>query len=105
MCHHMKMVETFKSSIAGKLYKLKATAKCKTSNVVDVIKCNCCRRQYMGETENALDISMKSYRSDINHQHLKNQWHNNSTLLATLWKIFLFFSEDHRVEATLLKVK
>ena len=66
-CHHIKMMETFKSSVTGKMYKIKATVNCKTSNVVYVIQCNCCSKQYVGETENALHVRMNGHWSDINH--------------------------------------
>ena len=106
-CRHIKAVETFKSSITGKMYKVKATTNCKTSNVVYVIECNCCRKQYMGETENALHVQMNGHQSDINHrslekpvaQHFNSNGHSLEDL--SVFKI----EKIHREAATFSKAK
>ena len=46
----------------------KATANCNTANVVYVLECLKCRKQYVGEAENALHIQMNGYQSDIKHR-------------------------------------
>ena len=46
-------------------------ANCKTANVVYVIECTKCKKQYVGETENALHIRMNGHRSDIEHRRLE----------------------------------
>ena len=38
---------------------------CKTKNLVYLIECRKCRKQYVGETENALHIRLNGHRSDI----------------------------------------
>ena len=58
------------SSVTGKEYPVKATANCKTSNVVYVIECKRCKKQYVGETENALHIGMNGHRLEFEHQWL-----------------------------------
>ena len=60
-----------KSSVTGKMYSIKASANCRTANVVYVIECTKCNKQYVGEMENALHIRMNSHRSDIKHPYLK----------------------------------
>ena len=49
---------------------MKATADCRTKNVVYLIECAKCSIQYVGETENALRVRLTGHRSDINHQRL-----------------------------------
>ena len=49
---------------------MKATADCRTKNVVYLIQCAKCSIQYVGETENALRIRLTGHRSDINHHRL-----------------------------------
>ena len=66
-CRHIQPLKTFKSSVTGNTYPIKATANCKTANVVYVIECRKCKKQYVGETENALHIQMNGHRSDIKH--------------------------------------
>ena len=61
----MKTGETFNSSTTGKSCKVKATVNCKTSNVLYMIECKQCGKQYVGETENVLHIQMNGHRSDI----------------------------------------
>ena len=40
------------------------SATCKTSNVIYLIECKKCRKQYVGEAENALHLQMNGHRSD-----------------------------------------
>ena len=44
------------------------TANYKTKNVVYLIQCNKCGKQYVGETENALHLRMNGHRSDYNRK-------------------------------------
>ena len=49
---------------------MKATADCRTKNVVYLIECAKCSIQYVGETENALRVRLTGHRSDISHRRL-----------------------------------
>ena len=71
MCRHIKTINNFKSPVTGKVHRVKASADCKTSNVIYVIECNKCAIQYVGETENALHIRMNGHRSDIKNRRLE----------------------------------
>ena len=53
------------------MYLIKASANCKTANVVYVIKCKKFNNRNVGETETALHIQMNGHRSDIKHQRLE----------------------------------
>ena len=55
-CNHIKQINRFKSSAIRKMYSIKASANCKTTNVISVIECTKCNKQYVRETENALHI-------------------------------------------------
>ena len=46
---------------------LQTTATCKMKNLVYLIECRRCKKQYVGETENALHIRLNGHRSDIRH--------------------------------------
>ena len=67
----MIKVNKFKTSVIGKTYQVKATANCKTSNVVYVIECTRCKKQYVGETENVFYIQMNGHWSNIKHRRLE----------------------------------
>ena len=87
-CHHIKMVDTFNSSTTGRTYTVKATA-IKTQNVVYVMEGKHCKKQYMGETKNALHVQINGHQS-IKHQQLekpvaKHFYSNGHSL-----EIFLF---------------
>ena len=63
---------TLKSSVTGKTYSIKATANCRTANVVyNMIECTKCSKQYVGETENVLHIWMNDHRVVVKHWHLE----------------------------------
>ena len=45
-----------------------ATTTCKTRNVMYLIECRKCRKQYVGETQNLLHICLNGHRNDITHR-------------------------------------
>ena len=67
-CRHIRTRETFKSTTTGQPFYVRATATCKTSNVIYVIECRRCRKQYVGETQNPLHIRLNGHRGDINNR-------------------------------------
>ena len=67
---HIKTGVMFRSSITNMEFRVKATADCRTKNVVYLIECAKCSIEYVGEMENALRISLKGHWSNINHQRL-----------------------------------
>ena len=64
-CQHIKVTDTFQSTVTGQSYTVLTSATCKTKNLVYLIECRKCRKQYVGETENALHIRLNGHRSDI----------------------------------------
>ena len=66
-CAHIKMGTTFRSTTTGQRFRVRATADCRTRNVVYLIECKKCAIQYVGETDNALRVRLTGHRSDINH--------------------------------------
>ena len=63
-CAHVKMGTSFKSTITNERFRARVDATCKTSNVVYLIECTKCSKQYVGETENPLHLRMNGHRSD-----------------------------------------
>ena len=64
---HIKVVDTFKSSVTGRTYRMKAMADYRTTNMVYmcVIECAKCKMPYVRETENAVHIQMDGHQSDV----------------------------------------
>ena len=106
-CQHIKPVDRFKSSATGKDYRVKATANCKTTNIVYVIECNKCKLQYVGETENALHIRINGHRSDIKNRRLEKPVAKHFNLSNhSLKDLFIFVIEKiHRDDAGFRKAK
>ena len=65
-CPIINTNDTFTSNSTGNTFRVRATATCKTKNIIYLIECRLCGMQYVGETENALHIRMNGHRSDIN---------------------------------------
>ena len=66
-CPALQEVSEVKSHSTGEVIKLHVSATCKSSDLVYVIACKRCGKQYAGETEHALHERMNSHmhRSDI----------------------------------------
>ena len=64
-CPALQEVSEIKSHSTGEGFKLHVSATCKSSDLVYVIACKRCGKQYVGETEQALHERMNSHRSDI----------------------------------------
>ena len=67
-CARIKTGTRFSSATTGETFHARVTANCKSKNVVYLIQCNKCSKQYVGETENALHLRMNGHRSDYNRK-------------------------------------
>ena len=68
-CQTCKMIlgtQTVKSSSCA-VFKLKCDTNCKTANVVYLISCCKCQKQYVGETKGPLNLRMNGHRDDWKH--------------------------------------
>ena len=66
-CKTCSLVRTgvrFCSTTTKESFTAKVTATCKSDNVVYLIQCKRCGKQYVGETENPLHLRMNGHRSD-----------------------------------------
>ena len=63
-CIHIKTGSAFESATTGEKFQARVTANCRTKNIVYLIECRKCRKQYIGETENPLHLRMNGHRSD-----------------------------------------
>ena len=75
--------------------------------VVYVIECIKCKKQYVGETENALHIRMNGHRSDIKHRRLEKPvaTHFNSEGHSLEDLSIVVIEQIHREEANFRKAK
>ena len=59
------------TSSSGARVKLKGDTNCRTQNVVYLISCGKCGKQYVGETKGPLNIRMNGYRDDWRHKRFE----------------------------------
>ena len=64
-CQPIGVTDTFQSTVTGQSFKIRTAATCKIKNLVYLIECGMCSKQYVGETENALHICLNGHRSDV----------------------------------------
>ena len=62
-CKIMRPLQTFKSML-GATSSIKGTFRCKKMNAVYLIGCKACKKQYVGETRQALNKRVNLHRSD-----------------------------------------
>ena len=63
-CAHIRPGTRFCSTVAKDTFRARVTATCKTSNVIYLIECSKCHKQYVGETENPLHLRINGHRCD-----------------------------------------
>ena len=63
---HVKTGITFKSTVTGEKFCAQVSTNCKTSNIIYLIECQKCNKQYVhvGEMENPLHLRMNGHRSN-----------------------------------------
>ena len=61
---HIRTGITFESATTGEKFPASVTANCKTKNIVCLIECRKCKKQYVSETENPLHVRINGHRSD-----------------------------------------
>ena len=64
-CAQMVTGIKFRSTTTGANFYARVNATCKTANLVYLIECNRCKKQYVGETKKALHRRMNGHCSDV----------------------------------------
>ena len=68
-CPKPSQNQSFKSSVTGREYKGPAKYTCKTQNLIYLITCKKCKKQYVGETCREFDTRMKEHLRYIRNPH------------------------------------
>ena len=69
-CKYMNAgTDTFKSEITGKTYPIKSRMNCETKNLVYLITCRKCAKQYCGECSTTLKIRFANHRASITNKY------------------------------------
>ena len=64
-CQHLAMTKYFSSAYTRRNYTIKDTLDCKSRNIVYLINCKKCKKQYVGETSRQLADRLSNHKSDI----------------------------------------
>ena len=70
LCRSNTTTSEFVSSVTGLKYVIRGSLSCKSKNVIYLITCKKCGKQYVGETGDPLNIRINNHRSSIRHQRL-----------------------------------
>ena len=71
-CMHIRTSFTFESATMGEKFQAHFTTNCRTKNIIYLIECRKCKKQYIGATKNPLQLQMNGHRSDY-YQKLSNK--------------------------------
>ncbi|KAE8629241.1 hypothetical protein XENTR_v10000403 [Xenopus tropicalis] len=66
ICLYMETTSTFTSTKTGKVYNISERLSCTTRNVIYLITCKRCRKQYVGQTSNSIRRRFVDHLSTIN---------------------------------------
>ena len=64
-CKHVNETTTFKSNITGKSYTIRHTSNCKSSNIIYLLECTLCSKQYVGKAETQFFYRLNNYRREV----------------------------------------
>ena len=101
---HIQTATNFRSTTTNQAFNVRATATCKTRNVICLIECRKCRKQYVGETQNPLHIHLNGLRNDITHTrtekpvagHFNSPGHSLDNLRIPVLEVMRNFDESLR---------
>ena len=66
ICHILHQGDTFESSNTGKQYKINFSFNCNSRNVVYLLTCKICEKQYVGSTVTKFRSRFNQYKSNMN---------------------------------------
>ena len=67
----MSVAQSFTQTTTGAIISIKVNANCKTRNIVYLMICKQCQKQYVGETKLPLNQRINLHRSDVNTHKLE----------------------------------
>ena len=64
-CNHLKTTNSFTSFVTKKKYNIYHESNCKSKNVIYLLECTYCSKQYVGKSEWPFNIRLNNYRHRI----------------------------------------
>jgi hypothetical protein len=67
-CKYMTRGKEFQCTTTKESFIIKGSFNCQSSNIIYLITCAICKKQYVGQTSTTLNSRINSHRFDIKHQ-------------------------------------
>ena len=64
-CQHFNPTNFFRSTVTKQHYRIRQSFTCSSNNIIYLITCKKCRKQYVGKTTNSLKERINHHRSTI----------------------------------------
>ena len=61
----MLYINQFSSHVTGKAYKTYHQVNCKSSNIIYLMDCSKCRKQYVGKAQTAFNLKLNNHRKGV----------------------------------------
>ena len=68
LCPHLNKSESFICHTTNEIFPCKYNITCKSTNLIYLISCNTCHKQYVGQTKNSLAQRFYSHFYNIRHK-------------------------------------
>ena len=68
-CQHVRTCTAVKSQSNGRTVKIPTTTNCHSTDIIYIIECNKCHKQYVGQTSNTLTTRLRQHLRDIRLKH------------------------------------
>ena len=65
LCHVLRESDHFTSNVTKRTYRIKDHIDCKSKGVINLVTCEDCGKQYVGETGTAFSTRHYGHRSDL----------------------------------------
>ena len=70
ICLNVNETSTFTSTVTGETYVINHKLNCNDKCLIYLLTCNCCKKQYVGQTVDAFPSRWNNYKSNCRkHQH------------------------------------
>lgn len=106
ICTMMDHAETACCSVTNKYYPIQSRARnssCADQNLIYLLTCHSCQKQYIGETKRSFRIRLKEHLADIKHMrdtpvshHFNQNGHQSQRLTAKILEIIPKEADNQR---------
>lgn len=107
-CEHVRSCSSVTSNTTNLSYKLKSDLNCNSSNIIYLIECENCGKQYIGQSKRSLRTRFNNHRNDIENEratvissHFNRACHIDDCKIIPIFKCPTFDSEEETTKKRL----